>query len=330
MLDWPAILTSRGVPFVSSGHNVVRGNINVKCPFCTDDPSEHMGLFPGGGWACWRNRDHRGRNPARLLVALLGVPWHVATELAGQEPQRDTTLDELSRELGALESEGPQRQRPPIPELPPRLSYRQATSRFFAYLAQRGFAMPDHSELVDLYDVRAAVSGELENRLVFPIWDLAGGLVGCTGRAVGRHPVRYLTLPAGGETKRHLFNGWLASSGGHVLAVVEGPLDAVKLDFYGRAHGVRAVALMGLSWTAAQVSTLCRLAQRFDGVAVLLDRGETGPAIRLCEQLALPLSAIYDVPAKDPGDLAPTEVGRVAAALVEKVFHNFDETGKRG
>src|SRR5690554_4770393 len=96
VMDWVAFLTQYNVDFITEGPNLAHGNVGVRCPFCGDDPSYHMGIsLDGHGWNCWRNGQHRGRSPIRLIQALTGVSREKALAIAGHS--RYVPEDFLSR-----------------------------------------------------------------------------------------------------------------------------------------------------------------------------------------------------------------------------------------
>src|SRR3990170_3506093 len=71
MLDIESALKSKRILYLDSGSNVSRGNINICCPFCPDDPSYHLGInLETGYWGCWRDSGHRGVTLKRLFKAL--------------------------------------------------------------------------------------------------------------------------------------------------------------------------------------------------------------------------------------------------------------------
>src|SRR5512145_3520388 len=71
--NWVDFLRDRRLPFNERGPNTPHGAVTIHCPLCGDaDPSDHMVLWPGGGWRCWRDHKHGGKHPAFLVRLLLG------------------------------------------------------------------------------------------------------------------------------------------------------------------------------------------------------------------------------------------------------------------
>src|SRR5229473_3315925 len=95
-MNWMDFLDDNHIEFVTRGSNTKRGEISVQCPWCRDDdPSEHLGIGPNG-WGCLRDASHRGRQPHRLVQALLGSSYLVARLTVAQysvaDPEAFTTL----------------------------------------------------------------------------------------------------------------------------------------------------------------------------------------------------------------------------------------------
>ena len=282
-LNWTELLTTHRISFIERGANVKRGEVNIKCPLCgSADPSYHMGLnLTNGFWACWRNSAHRGKSPVRLIMALLKVPYYKARELAGlgedfTDPEGFSALaGRLLR--GEVTAKEERRKRVSWPRdarpINAAISYRA-----WKYLSEdRGFG-PNTAKLVEEYDLRVCNSHPWGDRILIPYF-LDGNLVTWTGRSVINHPIRYRDLETHESVrapKETLFNIDSAhEAGGRVLLAVEGPFDALKLDFYGRAVGVRAVAFSTNSMTEDQLYMLAAIADNFPKLMVMHDQTNT-------------------------------------------------------
>ena len=148
----------------------------------------------------------------------------------------------------------------------------------------------------DMVEAGLLISGEdiplpfdrFRERVMFPIHDFKGRVVGFGGRALGDVEPKYLNSP---ETP--LFHkGWLLYNGAHArkavhdgapLIVVEGYMDAIAMSAAGFAA---TVAPLGTALTEDQLALLWRIADEpilcFDG-----DKAGTRAAFRAVE-LALP------------------------------------------
>jgi hypothetical protein len=68
------------------------------------------------------------------------------------------------------------------------------------------------------------------------------------------------------------------------LIVVEGPFDAMRLDYYGSAFGIRSTCLFGKRLDDAQVALLDRIP--FNDLYICLDPGVEFDSLRMVQKLA--------------------------------------------
>lgn len=337
-MDWREFLREHRITFITSGPNVKRGELNIKCPFCgTADPSQHLGLNLDTGWySCWRNRaQHSGKSPVRLVMALLRVPYARARELCGLgeayvDPEGFDALAArlLMREGATARPVEVQRRRLDFdPSFAP-IKPTGRTRYVYDYLVDRGFdgcsdAGQDVDVLCTLYNLRAG-AGDWNARLILP-YIMDGELVTWTGRAIAPSTVRYKDLSIDKSIlppKETLFNhDAMLDTRARVLLVLEGPMDALKADFYGEPYGVRAVALSTNSITEAQ-SYLLQSAVHFERVLFGMDNKSGFGAVdsmRMKQQVSFLGSAIgvAHIPygAGDAGELRPAQAIAWAAQL---------------
>lgn len=303
--NWENFLRGHGIHYVSQGANVAKGHVNIRCPFCgSADPSQHMGIrLSDGAWACYRNPEHRSRNVPKLVRALLRCTFDEAKQLVQGLQLEGADVASLADKLHALDARvvdaEPKEERWPeefkaFTERPNKYE-----RRFHNYLEGRGFNKP--YELAHAYDLRWALGGRFGDRVIAPLDD-GFKMVGWTGRHVGSSKLRYCTY---GDVGTLLFNLRKCLQGGRVLVIVEGPFDALKLDYYGSPYGLRAVAMLGLTFAARKLRRAAAAMQRFDATYVLLDRAAESVQLGLlshlgpfgCRPLALPKGV------KDPGEL---------------------------
>jgi hypothetical protein len=331
-LDWRGLLTEHGVRFVERGANVKRGEINIRCPFCgSADPSFHMGLnLESGFWACWRNSMHRGKSPVRLLTRLLDLPYWKARRLAGLE-DREVDPDGfdamasrlLGRDSGTQTEHLPRRflEHPddhvPILEAPgPYLDYVRRV---------RCFQRDGLERLGAEYGVLAAFRGEDRGRIILPYF-VDGDLVAWTGRAITQAEIRYKDLPLEEclvPIKQTLYNLDCRLDGGAALVVVEGPIDALKIDCFGRDHSVRAVALSTNSATDEQTYLIEDMAPEFSHVFFMMDHASSLSIVDSMRMRARMRSirnaSTIEVPygLKDAGEMTPRQVRNWAKELTQ-------------
>ena len=337
IFNWRELLDEQRIAYVERGANVKRGETNIHCPFCGPaDPSFHMGLNPDNGWwACWRNSGHRGKSPLRLIVALTGVPYWKAREIAGLtkdyiDPEGfDAVAARLLGRDGVMASE-------PIPR-PRTLTWprefslinEQAGWRHFRYLAEtRGFSARWARGLIHDYGLMFCQDDrDWADRVILPYW-LDSQLVAWTGRHLGRAPVRYRDLAIDEcllPPKQTLFNYDAISEGGVALVVVEGPVDALKIDYFGRDVGVRSVGLSTNSMTDEQLYMLGDAVGQFRRILFMLDNATAlgiVDSMRLRQRIThLPDTGIIPVPfrLKDAGEMAPAEATEFADQLAEEL-----------
>ena len=333
-LDWERVLKEHHVPYVTSGPNIGRGELGVRCPFCgSADPSQHMGInIETGYWSCWRNRaQHSGKSPLRLLMKLLGVPYARARTIAG--------FDESYVDPEGFDAMAARLLSPTNTARPAELRRRSLhlddgfeairphgrTRHHWEYLQRvRGFDS-SIAELCEFYGLCAGVSGEWHDRVILPYYQ-DRQLVTWTGRAIAPSRIRYRDLSREESIvppKETLFNhDAMLDDTAKVLAIVEGPMDALKLDLYGRRFGVRAVALSTNSISDAQtfLLTACRIGR----IVVMMDNATPlgrADSTRLMQSLSFLDQQVIGcrVPcgAKDAGELRPSDAEAWAHYIVQ-------------
>ncbi len=340
-IDWQRLLREHRIPYIESGANVKRGELAIQCPFCgSADPSKHMGLsLETGWWSCWRNRSqHSGKSPLRLIMRLLGVPYGRAREIAGLgegyiDPEGFDALAARILQRGGLEPSKTDDQEVAT-KLRLRLAYefsdfdliqrdRARTRSFWEYLCGRGFDgktsgnVHDVDRLCELYELRAGVSGSQQGgRIVLPyIQD--GDLVAWSGRAIAPSAIRYRDLDHKDclvPPKDTLFNHDAMYDEGRALILQEGPFDVLKLDYYGRRHGVRSVGLSTNSLSSDQAFLLQTAQDHYTTIVVMLDtksRLGLGNSMAMKQQLDF-LSNVRILP-------VPFEAGDGGAMTKEQV-----------
>ena len=322
-VNWLRLFQQHGVEFIERGANVKRGNVNIHCPFCgSADPSHHMGIdLTTGWWGCWRHQDHRGKSPLRLLVKLLGVSYFKAREIAGLDNDYvdPEGFDSMAARIMGREKltkvEEVHREFLQFPREFRELEFKGAARRFCEYLVGRGFYEPTH--LANLYQLRAAIDGRFKDRLILP-YVVGGDIVSWTGRDItGTAMIRYKDLSLDESLvpgKETLFNHDACLDGGEALIVVEGPMDVLKLDYYGRDWGIRAVGLSTASLQEEQIYILEEAGPRFNQVLVMMDNAsQLGfvDSMRMKDKLSqIKNLGFAKVPnsRKDAGELSPSQV----------------------
>lgn len=323
-LDVIRFLDDRRIYYRTSGPNCAKGGVVIKCPFCGEsDPSEHMGWdLRTGYWNCWRSKQHGGKKPHRLIMALTGCSYEEADEIVEGAVDLDGFEDEVAKFERLM--------RPPITpiaeqelELPNsfRLLKDRGLGRHYVnYLIERrGFRRKDIRDLVEQYNLHYCTSGYWGGRLIFPI-TMEGKLMSWTGRAISwREELRYLSLSnklngsgqkALASVKDMIWNYDQLMCGGELLIIVEGPLDALKVDFYGQEYGARATCLFGTGLSEEQYAILSEAREKFDSMFVLGDAGAMNNVADLISELGSLDAEDLPLPfgIEDPGEMTPQQV----------------------
>lgn len=341
------LLEEHNVEFVYTGRNVTKNSVGIACPFCGDDPSQHLNLAVSGekvgAWHCWRDATHRGRTPEYLLAVLLGKPIKEIRKITGGHVLRDentlydnfdminpnTVWQPVRRARAAKESRGRSTKEAaigeiitPMPLVADQIDYCWPA---IAYLQERGFG-DTAREVAEQYQLRYTQRGDYAYRIVLPLF-FQGELVNLTSRAIGQSYFRYKTLPAEEAIfpiKSLLFHyDVLLCNPSHTLVITEGPFDAMKINQFGFDFGVRATCVFGNQVSMDQFRHLCTLAEKYTSVVALWDDktyADLGTQSMVGEVLQ-PLPNYRTLPRfrtlknRDPGDLSGTEMRGVAQEI---------------
>ena len=83
---WIDLFNKHGIVYHTKHKNCKRGNVVIDCPFCTNAEGKfHMGVDKSGRFGCWKNQEHRGKRPHKLLVTLLKISPGEANRLVGED-----------------------------------------------------------------------------------------------------------------------------------------------------------------------------------------------------------------------------------------------------
>jgi DNA primase len=181
---------------------------------------------------------------------LNGTPSPAAESKVAEEPQEEEAGDNvpLSFKLENLKTDHP-------------------------YLAERGLTQAT----VESFGLGFCAKGTMSGRIVIPINNKDGELVGYVGRWPGAPPddrPKY-KLPAGFKKSAEVFNldRAICEEQGLPLIVVEGFFDALKLWQQG-FH--RVVAIMGSSLSAKQEALLIEASASRSGIILMFDEDKAG------------------------------------------------------
>ena len=308
-MNWVDFLTDNHIPYVTRGPNTKRGEVSVKCPWCGEnDPSEHLGInLTTDMWGCHRNPAHRGKSVAYLIKGLLGCSQAqaklVVTQYGVADPETlDQALQALTEAPEAVERPPERLVMPPEFRL---ITANGSSQRFYHYLENRGFDNPANA--AHLYGLRCCTTGRWKDRIIFPVHQ-RGKLMAWTGRAITKSQVAPRYLSTSNAIKTSIFNEDEIYLGGRLLFITEGPIDAMKVDYYGFDHHARATCVFGTSITIEQIAILKQVSKKYKKTILLLDPDAVETSFDILEWL--PKLVMGSVPddAEDPGAMTQQQV----------------------
>lgn len=308
VFDWTQFLEARAISYVTRGPNVEGhgSGIAVACPFCGNaDPSEHMSInLNGRGWVCRRNRDHRGRDAAPLVQALLKCSRAQADIIVHGAPRISNDFE--SQLLAMMKGPEPD-QAPVIQPLPtefkPFADY-PSQRPFLNYLLNRRFPRDQLPGRLRALDIHYCVDGEFDNRIIFPVRAL-GGYLAWTGRTISQiNPLRYKTEGPIGASLPWLKKLLNISRRCDAIVLVEGPFDALKINLLGYGL-VCSTCFFTNTPSRAQLDQLYQLLPRFKRRYLMLDQDMVPKAMALASQLSSLEVQVKLLPSnrKDPAEI---------------------------
>ncbi|MBE0537774.1 MAG: DNA primase [Phycisphaerae bacterium] len=181
-----------------------------------------------------------------------------------------------------------------------------------AMLLQSGLAVSrDEGGLYDKF----------RNRLMFPICDVTGRVIGFGGRTLGDDPAKYMNSPATvlfdkSNALYGLDKARQQIAGGGTAVVVEGYTDVIMAHQAGRQN---VVAALGTSFTEGHARVLRRYAKR---IVLVFDSDVAGMeaanrALEVCLSQRIDIKLAFVTEGKDPCDYILSEGGEAFERLVE-------------
>ena len=237
MINWQQLLTELGVTNQIKGKNVGRDSIGIQCPFCgDDDPSMHMNIkFNSNYYFCWRNEQHRGKFPNKLISALCAfhnisiknieefIKSHSDyTELSLSYKANNNTNCHLPEEFQKFEH---------LPE-------NKKQNPYFWYLIERGFEITTTSNFntfMNNFQLGYCRTGEQACRIIVPYFSSNNEMCSYTGRSIDpSEKIKYKTSHKDNSkiiTSDTLYGIHLANnSRKNVIIICEGPFDVLKME----------------------------------------------------------------------------------------------------
>ena len=316
--DWQIFLNEHNVHYVTDGPNCPKGDVAVRCPFCGDDPSEHMAInIDGAGWHCWRNRSHAGKSPVKLIQAILHCSFDQARLLAGHTTNIPSNfLEQVQAQMAPSTITAP---RDPLKfprEFKP-LEDKPLARPYLRYLINRGYGHP--KSLTRNYGLHYCTHGAFGGHIIFPVY-FQNQLVSWTGRTITDHGLRYKSLTTTPEKAKEegtpvaigpighylLWFDELSKLEGDTICLCEGPFDALRINYLADWYGVRATCFFTNSPSAQQIELLHELLPKYKRRILLLDAEGTLPhQIRIQSNLSELKIELGKLPkgVADPGEL---------------------------
>jgi DNA primase len=268
-------------------HVSASGEINATCPFCGRKAGFYVSVKTGA-FICFKNScDVRGRNPIALIAKLEGISHFDASRVWMQSSvefkRREETQESLIERIQALRGIEPTEESSVDYELPKEFKpvFDNGKWRYPCYLKERGIAR----ETARAWGMGYCQRGRYGGRVVIPI-ECPNGKSFTARDATGEQEPRYLN-PKGADHGR-LLVGWQHVKIEGDIAIVEGPMDAIKMW----QHGLPALALGGKVLHAPQLLMLLRKPQDA-AITVLLDPDQPTAPYAVAQQLTCRFERVY-------------------------------------
>lgn len=289
-------LKSNNVYYITEGPNVKKGNINIKCLWCLDDPSEHLGInLKYNSYSCWRNDSHRDNNIVKLIQKLLNCSWQEAKQIAYQKVTIDLEdMSLTSRIKNILKPNHVVKIKKSVNKLVLLDDFKKVVDtgirkRFWDYLVDvRGFV--DESrllKLIEINNIHCCLVDDWKYRLIFPITQ-GKKLMTWSSRIIMNSSIPYIDLSPEKSVigcKQLLYDYDRLSNikNGNILYVVEGIFDVFKLQYFD----FFATCIFTKTIRDNQIFLLRQLLDNFKEIRVLLDGDAYIQAIKIVRELRL-------------------------------------------
>jgi hypothetical protein len=277
-IDWRRLLTSIGIQWRDKGPNTRRGNVNIRCPLCGNDPSFHMAISEDiEAFICYRDSRHAGRS-FTFLLHKLGIGRYEAVTLLNSHIGRSR----------AIEPEKIVREQSRTDRLWDSFHLAHERHAFEDYLRYERGIDPARSA-IERYDLRYAIEGKWARRLLLPFRDHDGKLITWAGRSIdGFRTPKYLM-----ESQADQGAVYRPRLSRDIMILCEGPLDALKIASATENEDISPIATAGKNLNSAK---LLRLRRMCEGRIVLFAPDQDvsiGERNKLHNSLAASLNARY-------------------------------------
>lgn len=213
MVNIKQLLTKYRIEWRDRGPNCGKGQVNVCCPFCTDDPSFHCAINESSGqYYCFRHTRHRGNNVSYVLKALK-IPAIEYASIKLEQVEQTEYVD--TRDYTEFRYFTPA----------------EESAEALAYLEARLFSEP--ITVCRQFNLRISKQGLWLGRLIIPL------TIGWTGRGMRGQELRY---KAWTNSDSYFIHKQHSSS----AIIVEGSMDAMRIASVSSQFDVIAKCRMDL------------------------------------------------------------------------------------
>jgi DNA primase len=290
------------IEYSESGEkNVTEGHVNIRCPFCEQDPSRHLGIdLTSGVFHCWIC-DETG-NMVKLAKALEGISWSSAKKRVESFDKTQVIEGDIVETVNSLidttKKEEVKFEWISLPKESIKINKKSKYTILQKFLQDRKITM----DMCYKYDLHYCKKGKYRDRIVIPIYSTNGDLLGFTSRDMtGKSKLKYVH-PRGFPIKNYLYN--LDLFNGKTLILVEGCIDAMRV-------GEGAVALFNSEMSIAQERTIREMHRKdlFDEIVVALDSDAYLKGVDIGHKLEGYRVKVLQLPiGKDPADLGREKI----------------------
>ena len=296
--DITQFFLEQGIPYSTQGKNVTEGWIGTRCPWCINDPSNHLGInLFSNRVSCWR-------------CGKRGSFWDYVKKVA---PQSVKSLKNFAiRDFGSLSEVQQKQEYDWNKEVSLPTSTTEILPSHIEYLERRNFS-PYH--VYRKYNLRSCDRfGQCKYRILIPVY-YHGKLVTWTARDItGMQEPAYLNckkelsiIPI----KETLYNFDTVND---IAIVVEGPIDVWRI-------GDGCISTFGIQYTKQQILLLSKIKRIF----IMFDN-DIPEAVQKSDELAWGLSPFSEVcqlnilENLDPAELPESEVEKLRKDIFSKVY----------
>ncbi len=194
------------------------------------------------------------------------------------------------------------------------------------YLKQKGF---EDNLIIEaglaVFSERNGLSSQFWNRVMFPISDIHGRVIGFGGRVMGEGEPKYLNSPETPvfDKRRNLYGlNFARTARTHNMIICEGYMDVIAMH---QAGFTQAVASLGTAFTAEQANLLKRYAEN---VLIAYDSDGAGTkaalrAIGLLKEAGLTPKVINMQPFKDPDEFIKNKGKEAFQERIDNAENSF-------